>query len=117
MNAIIELQNWFKAQCNGEWEHKLGVEIETCDNPGWIVNIDLKDTSLESRKFEVIAKNVSQKWIDQAMGKVSAPYECEEPLSPDWMLCFVKDGKFNGAGGLTKLEEILITFLKWSKEK
>ena len=42
------LQNWYTDQCNGEWEHEYGVNIQTSDNPGWIIDIDLAFTPLEN---------------------------------------------------------------------
>lgn len=35
------LQNWFYVQCDGNWEHEYSVRIETIDNPGWNIEIDL----------------------------------------------------------------------------
>ncbi len=35
--ALSRLQRWYSAQCDGDWEHGLGVRIETLDNPGWMV--------------------------------------------------------------------------------
>src|SRR5262249_14404082 len=46
------LQAWYATQCNGEWEHGYGLEIETIDNPGWSVKIDLNGTSLTDRHYE-----------------------------------------------------------------
>ena len=41
------LTAWFARQCDGDWEHDLGIKIETLDNPGWAVDIRLGDTELE----------------------------------------------------------------------
>jgi hypothetical protein len=46
MNAIAEIQKWFHLQYDGNWEHHHGITIETCDNPGWLIAINLKDTPL-----------------------------------------------------------------------
>jgi hypothetical protein len=42
-----------------------------------------------------------------------------EDLDPgqDWPKCWVEDGKFNGAGGPQKLEEIPATFLRWATKE
>jgi hypothetical protein len=40
------LTAWFAAQCDGDWEHDLGIRIATLDNPGWAVDIRLGDTKL-----------------------------------------------------------------------
>jgi hypothetical protein len=93
MNALDQLQQWYQDQCNGEWEHEFGISIETLDNPGWTVRIDLNQTGLENRDFETV-----------------------ENLQPDddWIKCWVEDGKFNGVGGPRKLTDILETFLRWA---
>ncbi|OAX48412.1 hypothetical protein gpAD87_09590 [Paenibacillus sp. AD87] len=44
MNTLKWLQNWYLENCNGDWEHSYGVKIDTVDNPGWSVEIDLTDT-------------------------------------------------------------------------
>ncbi|MFJ9539149.1 immunity 53 family protein [Streptomyces sp. NPDC101225] len=43
------LQSWYSAQCDGDWEHEWGVTIETIDNPGWLVKINLAETDLADR--------------------------------------------------------------------
>ncbi|ANI89339.1 hypothetical protein A9P82_08560 [Arachidicoccus ginsenosidimutans] len=48
MNSLVIIQNWFQSNCNGDWEHDFGIKIETLDNPGWCVTIDLEDTPLEN---------------------------------------------------------------------
>ncbi|MHC3815880.1 Imm53 family immunity protein [Streptomyces sp. DT9] len=45
------LQNWYAQQCDGDWEHEWGVKIATLDNPGWTIEIDLKETDLEEREY------------------------------------------------------------------
>jgi len=42
-----------------------------------------------------------------------------EDLRPDeaWIKCWVEGGKFNGAGGPQKLEEILTHFLSWATKR
>ncbi|MFE3999789.1 Imm53 family immunity protein [Nocardioides sp. YIM B13467] len=43
---------WYADQCDGEWEHEFGVKIETIDNPGWSVTIDLVDTEAHGSLLE-----------------------------------------------------------------
>ena len=40
------LQSWSSEQCDGDWEHEWGVTIETVDNPGWFVKVNLEETAL-----------------------------------------------------------------------
>ena len=53
MKEIIErIQDWYKINCNGDWEHSYGYKIETLDNPGWAIKIDLAETALENLEFQ-----------------------------------------------------------------
>jgi hypothetical protein len=51
MDAITRLQMWYLGQCDGSWEHQFGVRIETLDNPGWSVTIDLDGTEYANARF------------------------------------------------------------------
>lgn len=41
-----------------EWEHQQGISIQTCDNPGFWVKINLKGTALEHIAFKRVAENI-----------------------------------------------------------
>ena len=86
------LQNWYYSQCDSEWEHSYGIQIESLDNPGWIVTVDLLETELEDCEFP----EISIKRFDR-----------------DWISCLVKNDKFQGAGGSLNLLEILNIFEEW----
>jgi hypothetical protein len=88
------LQAWFSQQCDGDWEHQHGVEIGTLDNPGWRFEIDLTGTELEGHLFSELKVNRSD---------------------ADWVACFLKDGKFHGAGGKLNLVEVIGIFRKWAE--
>jgi len=51
MDTLSELQKWYEAECDGNWEHHYGVKIDTLDNPGWLVTIDLTDTNFGRKAF------------------------------------------------------------------
>ncbi|MCH9809052.1 MAG: immunity 53 family protein [Alphaproteobacteria bacterium] len=51
-NTIQRLQAWFSQNCDGDWEHTLGVSIQSCDNPGWWVKIDVRGTALEHKPYD-----------------------------------------------------------------
>jgi hypothetical protein len=99
MNTLQRLQRWYTAQCDGQWEHSQGISIETCDNPGWWVKIDIDGTQLQGCSFSPISRNVSSDG---------------HPLDTDWVHCSVENGIWNGSGDETKLEEVLETFLDWA---
>ena len=94
MDILQWLQEWFRAQCNGSWEHTYAIRIDTLDNPGWGVRIGIYETELEGKAFETIES------LDDA---------------DDWMVCEVKHGKVLGGGGTSKLEMILQVFKDWAE--
>lgn len=98
MNAdILEwLENWYASNCNEDWEHMYGITIETLDNPGWDVTIDLRETAFENE----IINHFS--------------YENSEN---DWYGYGVKDAKFYAAGDPSKLSFLLSLFRKFVEER
>jgi hypothetical protein len=92
--CVAWIQKWYSAQCDGEWEHDLGVAIGTLDNPGWSVKIDLKGTNLDGTAFEELSR----------LGSGRA-----------FLSCKVTENRFEGAGGPHMLGEILATFVRWAQ--
>lgn len=43
--AVESIDCWFKKMADDEWEHHNGITIESSDNPGWILSIDLPESS------------------------------------------------------------------------
>ena len=93
MNSVEFMQKWFASQCNGDWEHDVGITIETLDNPGWRVSVNLKGTSLEDASFDLVD---------------------EERTDEDWVICRIEDGCFEGFGGVGNLMEILEVFQRFA---
>jgi len=100
MSSLQELQEWYLSQCNEDWEHTYGVSIETLDNPGWSLEVELTDTYLEAKEFNEQSYGVGNE---------------AESSGENWIICKVKDNKFIGYGGPRKLEEIINVFLWWAK--
>lgn len=44
LSLLNWIQKWYNEQCNGDWEHQYGILIDTLDNPGWKITINLSDT-------------------------------------------------------------------------
>ena len=59
--TIERLQDWYKLNCNGEWEHSYGYSISTLDNPGWTIKIDLAGTCLEKLDYKREFQNSENK--------------------------------------------------------
>lgn len=94
-NIFESLQNWYFNQCDGDWEHEFGIKIDTLDNPGWLVEIDLTGTENEGKTFQDVDQQISEL---------------------DWLQCSVKNKKFIGAGGPKNLSNIISVFLAWKAE-
>lgn len=92
-DALSRLEAWYAAQCDGTWEHQHGVRIETIDNPGWRVEINLTGTPLQGQVLDDTAVDRSE---------------------TDWLRYRVRDGQFEGFGGARNLNELLHTFLVWA---
>ena len=91
-STLQRLQAWYLSECNEDWEHQYGVTIDTLDNPGWPMTIDLIETSMEGRV---------------------TPGSRIDRTESDWVQ-FESDGKkFQAAGGALNLEEMIESFLAW----
>lgn len=100
MTEIEELQDWYFAQCNDDWEHTYGVKIENIDNPGWMIKIDLVGTALERTSFEGYSYGVG----DEA-----------ETSGDNWLFARTENGKYIACGGPYKLKEMISIFLSWAR--
>ncbi|MGH6644626.1 immunity 53 family protein [Hypericibacter sp.] len=83
------LQSWYATQCNGVWEHSWGIKIGNIDNPGWTIDIDIRDTKLEGERLSAIDINRSE---------------------GDWYHVACNGQKFHGVGGAKNLGDILQVF-------
>jgi len=86
---LTRLQNWYLTNCDGDWEHSYGISINTLDNPGWTVKIDLTDTCLQDTEYE--------KEVDNG--------------DFDWLFVKVNEKTFKASGDPSKLTIILSIFL------
>ncbi|MBI2778993.1 MAG: immunity 53 family protein [Gammaproteobacteria bacterium] len=91
--ALAALQRWYSSQCDGDWEHQLGIKIETLDNPGWMVTIDVEDTPLRDQPFSAVERTSEAR---------------------EWISCRVEKNQFRGAGGPHMLGAIIEEFVQWA---
>ena len=64
VSALDQLMAWYHAQCDGDWEHEYGLVVESMDNPGWSVRIDLAYTGVEPARIKLIDEHRSeQDWL------------------------------------------------------
>lgn len=91
-NQIERLVEWYRRQCNGDWEHLNGVKLVTIDNPGWSLDVNLVETSVAER---------------------TALPTMVERTDDDWIFYEAKEGLFRGRCGPGNLTELLALFLRF----
>ena len=97
MNVLEKLQHWYQLHCDDDWEHSYGISIETLDNLGWKISVDLTDTLLENVEFQSVQVGNS------------------ESKNESWIFCYKDKACFIGMGGCCNLENIISIFLEWSE--
>lgn len=62
-------QTWFNSHCDSNWEHGSGVKIETINNPGWSVQIDMNGTNILLHKQDWELFELSDvSWVEYKVG-------------------------------------------------
>jgi Immunity protein 53 len=92
IDAASLLQTWFHSRCDGAWEHSWRVTIETLDNPGWIIKIDLQDTHKAYEHLDQIKIRRNEN---------------------DWVMCRIEKAQFIGSCGPLNLGETIKIFIDW----
>ena len=92
--SLSDLERWYATRCNGDWEHQYGISIETLDNPGWRVKIDLRETPKAASRLGV---------------------QKSERSENDWMQYWTEHERFQIACGPLNLSEAIDIFLDWFK--
>ncbi len=83
------LQNWYLNQCDSDWEHDYGIRIETLDNPGWNIKIDLEETNVLLNKKE---------------------WQLFELANDNWVGYKIENNIYNASGDPEKLELLILIF-------
>lgn len=94
--AILLLQKWYARHCDEDWEHSYGIKIDTLDNPGWILTIDLADTELS---------------------EASLPRNRVDRSEVDWIQSEISEQRYIACGGVFNLEEMVVEFLIFAGER
>lgn len=95
------LMKWYLAECNDDWEHSYGVKIDTLDNPGWTLKIDLLETHLHGRPFERVVRGEPASHLEEWRGLGS------------WLVADVKNDVFDAACGPLDLPTAIQVFRDW----
>jgi|SRR5579859_5105198 len=109
-DVVDWLQEWYRARCDGNWEHHSGITITSLDNPGWLVRIQLRGTARAHQPFTTIARGTSNEgWVQQGS-------------DANWLYCHIvtrdvpDEPIFEGASGPLSLAEIIEVFRNWSEQ-
>jgi hypothetical protein len=89
MEILSWIENWYQKNCDGYWEHSYSIKVETLDNPGWHISIDLGETNLEN---------------------LNVDYQLIEHSENDWYGYSIKEKVFSASGDPSKLEFLLNKF-------
>lgn len=95
-DTLARIERWYASCCDGTWEHGFGLRIETIDNPGWRIDIDLRGTPLFRQPYDELS-------IDRS--------------GADWLRCRVRNDRFEGFGGPGNLKELIDRFLAWATQQ
>ena len=102
-DTLTWLMQWYVDQCDDDWEHSFGIKIDTLDNPGWTLKVDLRGTRLETLPFPRTER-----------GEVASSLG-EWKRSGSWLVARVEDATFQGACGPTDLPQLIGVFRDWAK--
>jgi hypothetical protein len=94
MDTVSRLCAWFERQSVNEWHEDHGVKIDTLDNPGWSMKVDLKGTSLQKKVFQEFRIERSDR---------------------DWVFARKNAEVFEVFGGPRNLNEMIEKFLLWAE--
>jgi len=90
-----DITEWHQRRCDGSWEHQYGVRLETPDNPGWLLTVDLIHTDLPGRAMAEVREGMAPE---------------DHPVSPRWICCSVSDNQFRGACDPTQAARVFQIF-------
>lgn len=98
------LMGWYLAECNNDWEHSYGVKIDTLDNPGWSLEIDLRETNLHRRPFSRVEQGEPASDLDewQRLGS--------------WWVADVQGDTFKASCGPLDLPLVIQLFREWAEK-
>lgn len=92
------------SQCDDDWDHSYGVKIDTLDNPGWSLKIDLTDTPLQGEAFERLTHGEPSDNLEEWHRKGS------------WWVASVQGNAFEASCGPLDLSAAIGVFRQWVEQ-
>ena len=96
MNGFSLLEKWYASQCDALWEHGSGIDIDTLDNPGWRLKINIRGTKAEGKKLELVKLDRTEN---------------------DWIHRWADGLQFDAACGPLNLSEAIQLFVDWFEKQ
>ena len=89
MDILDWIQDWFKENCDGDWESSGAIQITSSDSPGWEIEIDISKTSVANLTLDSILNEYGKN---------------------DWYSISIENQKFSAMGDSGKLKFLLGLF-------
>lgn len=99
---FADIIEWYNSHCDQSWEHQYGVSLQTLDNPGWLLRVDLIHTDLQGSTMTEVREGIAPQG---------------HPVSPRWLHCFVIDNQFRGACDPTQVARLFQLFRQFRCSK
>ncbi len=99
---FTSLVEWYHSNWDGSWEHRYGIRLETLDNPGWMLTVDLIHTALQGRLMADIFEGCNPDG---------------HPVSPRWIHCVVRENQFRGACDPTQVSQLFAVFNRFNQQQ
>lgn len=96
MHYLLHLERWYSSQCDDQWEHAHGLNIYTTHDPGWILEVSIKDTELDGCHLDPI-----EDYSSESDGK--------------WYYRRLNGSKYEAAGDPFQLSRMVRDFLDWAE--
>ena len=114
------LEAWYRRQCDGVWEHELGMNLRPVQpaprpRPPWLRQSSPEETQ-RSGLAETSAVNGWGLTIELA-GTDAADHQPRtlvlDSQDGDWLSCAMTPDRFEGSGDARRLEQIIGVFRHW----
>lgn len=100
------------------WEQERGVRIESLENPGWLLEVDLAGTGLEQGAADGVLhfdgeppRDVSGEVV--LVGKAGQVFG---PAGNRWLICGIHQQRFHAAGDSGRLRDLIRAFREWASK-
>ena len=99
LSSIIE---WYKLNCDGDWEQTYGVMLQTLDNPGWMLSVDLKNTGVDFAPEVLLMEGCDEQ---------------RHPQEDSWIDCQIDELGYRGASDINQLSRLVDVFTEFISSK